>query len=335
MQHPLVRSLARVLAVLVAITMAISTFAPQADALGPKKKRNQSNHHKSHENHKSQKNQKKNSKAPKLAGMVYTNSSQDFDATWAAIVAAIEGNPNLRLVKEIDHAAAAQSVGLDLAPNRVVVFGNPNIGTPLMQANQLVGIDLPQKIQVIERNGETFVGFNDATYLAARHGLDGQANLDTIAGALRNLTAAGAGVDQPSRTKNATRFSNRDYLTTVQSNADIDTTWDRLLAAIEASPATIAFQIDHAANADNAGLELAPTRLVVFGNPNLGTPLMQDRDTVGIDLPLKILVWEDDKGQVNVTTSDTRLFKAKHKSKANASAVDGALANFIRVASEG
>lgn len=275
----------------------------------------------------------KRPRPPKLAGMVYAESSHGFEDTWTALNAALDANPNLRTIRTIDHSAAAAGVGLELAPNRVVFFGNPAIGTSLMQANQTAGIDLPQKIQVIEDRGKVFVGFNDATYLAARHDLEGEPSLDTIAGALRNLTEAATGPDAASRTKNARRFSKLDRLVTKPSNADIDTTWDRLISAIEASPANIALELDHQANAASVGLELRPTRLVVFGNPQLGTPIMQNKPTAGIDLPLKILVWEDAKGDVQVTTNRTGLFKTKHKVRgADFSAINGAIGNFMDVA---
>ncbi len=270
---------------------------------------------------------------PRVPGSVYTLSDQSFTDTVDSIRAAIEGNPNLAIPLIVDHAAAAASVGLDLDPNTVIFFGNPNIGTPLMQADQLAGIDLPQKIHVIEENGRVFVGYNDPYLLAARHDVKGQPNLETIAGALANITAAGTGEDALSRSKSARRFIRRDGLTTVKSDADIDTTWNRLLATINASPANIALQLDHQANAARVGLELNPTRLVVFGNPNIGTPLMQARASAGIDLPLKILVWEDDNGHVFVSTNDTRYLKRRHRlRKVNLDTVGGALNNFVTAA---
>ena len=68
---------------------------------------------------------------------------------------------------------------------------------------------------------------------------------------------------------------------------------DRLEAAIRAEGMTVFARIDHAAGAAEAGLELRPTELIIFGNVRGGTPLMQSVQTAGIDLPLKALVWED------------------------------------------
>jgi uncharacterized protein (DUF302 family) len=59
--------------------------------------------------------------------------------------------------------------------------------------------------------------------------------------------------------------------------------------------------IDHAAAARKAGLSLRPTQVLIFGNPKAGTPLMQGRQTIGLDLPLRVLVWEDEAGKVWLT----------------------------------
>jgi uncharacterized protein (DUF302 family) len=68
---------------------------------------------------------------------------------------------------------------------------------------------------------------------------------------------------------------------------------DRLEAQIQARGLNVFARIDHAAGAAEVGLPLAPTDLIIFGNARGGTPLMQSVQTVGIDLPLKILVWQD------------------------------------------
>jgi uncharacterized protein (DUF302 family) len=67
----------------------------------------------------------------------------------------------------------------------------------------------------------------------------------------------------------------------------------KLSSAIEGAGASIAAVVDHAAGAKKAGMELPPTTLVIFGNPKLGTPLMQQNRQVGIDLPMSVLVWQD------------------------------------------
>lgn len=101
-------------------------------------------------------------------------------------------------------------------------------------------------------------------------------------------------------------------LVSVQSRASARETLDRLLAALTARKLTVFARVDHAAGAAAVGLPLRPTELVVFGNPQGGTALMQDRQTAGIDLPLKALVWEDADGKVWLGYNDPAWTAQRH-----------------------
>ena len=85
-------------------------------------------------------------------------------------------------------------------------------------------------------------------------------------------------------------------MTVKRSAAGYADTVSRLLEAIEERNLTVFARIDHAAGARAAGLELASEEVVVFGNPRAGTPLMQSDPRVGIELPPRILAWEDEEG---------------------------------------
>lgn len=78
-------------------------------------------------------------------------------------------------------------------------------------------------------------------------------------------------------------------------------TLDRLEAVLKAKGVTIFARIDHAAAAQGAGLTLRPAQLLIFGNPRAGTPLMQAAPSIGLDLPMKTLAWQDAQGQTHVT----------------------------------
>src|SRR5258708_35857008 len=86
-------------------------------------------------------------------------------------------------------------------------------------------------------------------------------------------------------------------LTTIQSNFGPQETMDRLEAEIKARGMGVLARINHAALAAEAGLALRPTEVILFGNPRGGTPLMQANQAIGIDLPLKMLVWQDASGK--------------------------------------
>jgi uncharacterized protein (DUF302 family) len=89
-----------------------------------------------------------------------------------------------------------------------------------------------------------------------------------------------------------------DGLTTIPSAYGAKETADRLEAEIRAKGMAVFARIDHAAGAAQAGLALQPTELLIFGNAKAGTPLMESNQTIGIDLPLKALVWQDASGKV-------------------------------------
>jgi uncharacterized protein (DUF302 family) len=93
-------------------------------------------------------------------------------------------------------------------------------------------------------------------------------------------------------------------LITVPSNYSVKETLDRLEAALKAAGITIFARIDHAGGATSVGLALRPTEVLIFGNPKGGTPLMQSNQMVGLDLPLRVLAWEDDAGNCNLTYND-------------------------------
>jgi uncharacterized protein (DUF302 family) len=87
---------------------------------------------------------------------------------------------------------------------------------------------------------------------------------------------------------------------------------DRLEAEIRAHGMTVFARIDHAAGAAEVGLTLAPTELIIFGNARGGTPLMQSVQTVGIDLPLKALVWEDTAGKTWISYNEPSWIAQRH-----------------------
>ena len=126
-----------------------------------------------------------------------------------------------------------------------------------------------------------------------------------------------------------------DGLITVASAYRIAETVDRLAAAAEAAGMQVFVRVNHAAGAAEVGMSLRPTELILVGNPRGGTPLMQDRQTAGIDLPLRALAWEDADGRVWVTTNDAAWIADRHGlGKASAAAVSAVSAGLARIVGE-
>ena len=103
---------------------------------------------------------------------------------------------------------------------------------------------------------------------------------------------------------------------------------DRLEAEIRAHGMNVFDRIDHAAGAPEAGVELRPTELIIFGNARGGTPLMQSVQTVGIDLPLKVLVWQDAAGKTWISYNEPAWIAQRH-GIADAQAVVNKMADLL------
>ncbi len=93
-------------------------------------------------------------------------------------------------------------------------------------------------------------------------------------------------------------------ITKVKASADVAATMDALEAAVNGAGATVFARVDHAGGAAKAGLELAPAQVLIFGNPKLGTPAMQDDPLAGLYLPLRVLVYRDGDGQTWLAYED-------------------------------
>lgn len=103
-----------------------------------------------------------------------------------------------------------------------------------------------------------------------------------------------------------------DRIVAVKSNASVSETIDRLASAIEAKGITVFARVDHAAGAKSAGMDMRPSQLLIFGNPKLGTPLMQSNPLIGLDLPMKALAWEAEDGTVYLTYTAPTELKARY-----------------------
>ena len=128
-----------------------------------------------------------------------------------------------------------------------------------------------------------------------------------------------------------------DGLISVLSHHDVKTTTDRLVKALDAKGMTIFARINHSGNAQKVGKELRPTELVIFGNPKIGTPLMQCGQSMAIDLPQKALIWEDKAAKVWFSYNDPSYIAQRHnltKCDDVIKKVQSALGNFAQVSTK-
>ena len=126
-----------------------------------------------------------------------------------------------------------------------------------------------------------------------------------------------------------------DGMITVKSPHDVATTVEKLVAVLESKGMNVFGQVNHGAGAKKAGLELRPTQLVIFGNPKVGTPLMLCSQSIAIDLPQKMLAWQDEDGTVYLSYNDPMHLKSRHATEGCDEVfgkVSGALGKFAAAA---
>jgi uncharacterized protein (DUF302 family) len=101
-------------------------------------------------------------------------------------------------------------------------------------------------------------------------------------------------------------------IVTIPSHHPVDATVEKLEGILQAKGIKLFAVVDHSGEAEKAGMEMRPTKLLIFGNPKAGTPLMIASPSVAIDLPLKVLVWEDAEGKVWLSYSAPAYLQARH-----------------------
>jgi uncharacterized protein (DUF302 family) len=102
-------------------------------------------------------------------------------------------------------------------------------------------------------------------------------------------------------------------LINIPSNHSVDETVEKLIAILQSKGITLFALIDHGGEAAKAGMKMRPTKLLIFGSPKAGTPVMLAAPSSAIDLPLKILIWEDAQGRVWVTYNSPAYLQKRHK----------------------
>ena len=101
-------------------------------------------------------------------------------------------------------------------------------------------------------------------------------------------------------------------LITKSAENSVAETTERFAALLKAKGITLFALVDHSGEAEKAGMKMPPTKLFIFGNPKGGTPVMLAAPTIAIDLPLKVLVWEDAAGKAWVSSNDPGYLQSRH-----------------------
>lgn len=99
---------------------------------------------------------------------------------------------------------------------------------------------------------------------------------------------------------------------TIPSNHSVDVTIGRLEKMVKAKGMRVFARVEHYQNAKDMGLEMHPSTLLIFGSPKIGAPLMNESPTIGLDVPVKVLAWQDKDGNVFLSYNDSAYLKERH-----------------------
>ncbi len=248
------------------------------------------------------------------AGTIYSVSDKNMEEVHQALMQFLKENEGMKLMNDVNFQKISENEEVDIEIDRVrtIFFGNPKMGTPLIQQNPLVALDLPQHLVLFEHRDKVYVMYNSVNYLQSRYRLQGAPGLNEISVALENLV--GTATESPLQEAGEQGVAQNEGIVTVASERDFEQTYMNLRRALNQNESwRITSEIDHAQNAAGAGIQLRPIRLFMISNPYLESAMLKDNPTAALDYPNKILIWEDTEGAVRISYNDPNYLQDRHQ----------------------
>ncbi len=263
-----------------------------------------------------------NDPVPNVAGMVVYKSAYPAAET----VSRAQGQLNSigKVATTVDFAQTAKWVDKTLRPTTLIIGGNPAAAAPIMAASQRAALDLPQKYLVWQAAGGTvFIGYNSANYVASCAGADASSGAQLSSGSASVAQAASGSTDPVADGSGSCPGS---YLIQKTSNASFGDTVTRYQATFKRNNQPDVLNLDQAAAAAGAGTQIPPTELLLTDDASVSVPLVAAQQTMGIDLPLRFLVWQDDAGAVHAGHPDIKALASRHSVSGQDTLLDTAAA---------
>jgi len=231
---------------------------------------------------------------------------QSSDQLFKTIDDNVAQEQSLDKLLDIDHSRLAAEVESHMPPAKVLIFSNIELESELLQRNQLVGIDLPLRLLAYEStpNGQSKLIYNSYDYLASRYGMDSSGATRILFE--KSMSLALNGVDPADIASFDQDQMQPDGIVTLDSPFNFEETNRRVLEAINAAGDTVVFgEIDFQNRLRDIGVDIRPTRLILFGAPGPGGKAMRNAPTLGLDaFCQKFLIWEDDQRVVHLSFND-------------------------------
>ena len=241
-------------------------------------------------------------------GTMLVKSDKEFDEAYSALLESLERNRDVTVVSELDLNSSSNSE--EGRKSKLVFFANPVMGTPLLQRNQLAGLDLPQHILLFEDEGDLYAMYNSMKYLKSRFNLKKEKGLEKISRALENFTNAAMGTRTTE--SGVQEVTAEQGIITVESEQDFEQTHSLILESLKNADYEILAEVDHSRNAAEAGMNLRPTKLILFELPGQ-KEFLENNPTAGLDFPMKMLVWEGEDGIVKISYNDPDYLQERHQ----------------------
>jgi uncharacterized protein (DUF302 family) len=231
---------------------------------------------------------------------------QSSDELFEKIDSNVAKEASLHKVFEIDHSRLGAQEESHMPPARVLMFSDKKLESELLKRNQLVGIDLPLRILAFESvpNGPSKITYNSYDYLASRYSLSSSGITRDLFE--KSMFLALSGINPANMATFSQDQMQPDGIVTLDSPFDFKETVSRILRAINSQNDTIIFgSIDFQSQVQEFGVDIPPTKLILFGGPSPGAKAMRNAPTLGLDaFCQKLLVWEDDQQVVHISFND-------------------------------
>lgn len=247
------------------------------------------------------------------SGLIFTKTD-DLKQAAEDFKSYVNTDRTLEISTDIDHAENAKNVDLELGFNQVFFVDNPRYSVPLIDENPLMALEFPIRIGFYEINDDKFVVARSEDYFLKRYGLVNSAALRSIG------TLSETFLKQSSKAaytqKSPIDSLENNGIISLKSSKNYKETVASIQKLIEGNEDLSLFESkDFAKDAQEIGAELKPLHLFIFGNPKVGTQLMQQNPNFSIDLPLKVLVEENGDKEVLVHYQNLSFTAELHNEK--------------------
>lgn len=245
------------------------------------------------------------------AGTVLISSGTDVAATVTRLQDSITRSGGT-VIAVVDHASDAKNAGVNLPPSTVVIGGSAQAQDPLLRVDQGSGVNLPSRYLVRQAaDGTATITYDGPGYTAAVSGIGIAGVSRALASEVDTVAAAGAGVTTPPMAAPLVGVTPTGYLVTTAGQSAVTTTVARMRANVDV-PSKLVATIDLAAGSATPGPGLRATTELLVSTPEAEAPLIAAAPSFGLEMPMRFVVWNDNKDVTQIAYPDVKVLAARH-----------------------